>query len=600
MAMGSLLVGALGPASPPAGAAITPIATPGLTSQIVLMGTHEEAGWSYAYYENRSYPCALSGYYTFTIASPIDTEPEDVRPLWVYMHGGGYGYIEPGGIPNPNDSQMRQESFVDQRSYLEGGDTGQGGILRKVERSGQYRRLAVSMCGHDGYAGGGQLDPNNGGRTVHGLHATTAAVAYALRTVATDDYIIHGSSAGSFGAWGVAWSLEEQGLRATAIVADSGMITVPNPRVVPVGSSTHCPQDGPGRQAFAARLHPDIFDPDNAPAELVADGRLTSPVLDVWTTNDSVGCGSVEVYCTVNGVTTVKGGEACLHEPMRQAIAAGQAGPGSRSMALCVDDLHPTTPGPCDRHIPTTSSESYRNTDLTQAPADFQVEIMNWVTARRNATEPLPTSPRTALQSFLAAATTDLIGTIHRPSYEAAAYARIAGLHKKHLAQRLAISPDGLEYTVVSAYEEIAGWSEPVSTTYWVGELDSGVRTVVHMEATLYGTPDFEPSSNHTVWAAAMYQAVLNRPGTSGEHAYWASQAVALGSRSTAARRLLQTDEAIDRRIDGVYQDHLGRLAGPAEELQWRQTVKDHGDRALITEVVASTEYQNRSVTRFP
>lgn len=599
LVVASALVGALGPPGAPAGAQVTSIAAPGLTSQIVKMSVFDDeaAGWSYTYYENRSYPCALSGYYSFTIATPLGVEPQDVRPLWVYMHGGGYGYIQADGQPNPHGHQMDQETAANQRGYLEGGDTGEGGILKKVKRGKQYRMLAVSMCGHDGYAGGGQVDPNNDGRTVHGLHATKAAVAYALRTVATDDYVIHGSSAGSFGAWGVGWALEEQGIPATAIVADSGMITQSHPLVTPTSTRTHCPGIGAGRQAFLDRVHPELLDPDNAPGELVADGRLSTPVLDVWTPNDSVGCGAVEVYCTVGGTTTVMGAESCIHEPMRQAIAAQPAPARSRSMALCVNDTAEV--GPCDRHVPTMSLESYRNTDLTQAPADFQVEVMNWVAARRADPEPLPTSPRTTVQSFLAATTTDMVGSIEPPSYEAAAHARAGGLAKKHLAQRLAISPDGLEHTVVSAYLEIAGWSNQPSTDFWVGELDSGNRSVLVMEGILYATPDFEPSSSHAVWAASMYQEVLHRPGSSADHAYWAGQASSAG-RAVTARRFLQTDEALDRRTDDIYVALLGRSAGPGEELQWRQTVKDGGDRALIVEVVASAEYQTRSQVRFP
>ena len=94
------------------------------------------------------------------------------------------------------------------------------------------RFAGVGLDGsRDIYAGGDQPDPNNPnttpdglGRTVNGLFATKAAIRFARSLYPTLKTFLHGGSAGSAGAFGVAWALQLQGVAPAGAVADSGVV----------------------------------------------------------------------------------------------------------------------------------------------------------------------------------------------------------------------------------------------------------------------------------------------------------------------------------------------------------------------------------------
>ncbi|QXC60702.1 hypothetical protein KSP35_20645 [Aquihabitans sp. G128] len=186
----------------------------GRTSSITKVSTSTVDGWRYDFYRNTAYPCAVSGYQTFTIATRVGSSPTASRPLWVRMHGGGVGYFTSAGVVVPNTKQKVEEGPATQRSQLN------GALVDDVRADAAgFRLLTVSMCDHDIYGGADIPDPNNPGtipgggpRTVNGLYATKAAVQFTLGAYPTSDYFLHGGSAGSYGSYHVAWSLQEQGI----------------------------------------------------------------------------------------------------------------------------------------------------------------------------------------------------------------------------------------------------------------------------------------------------------------------------------------------------------------------------------------------------
>ena len=68
-----------------------------ITEQITLVEsrTQEFNGntWVLNFYRNEAYTCGLSGYYTFMVMEPANN-PGVEAPLWVYQHGGGYGWFD--------------------------------------------------------------------------------------------------------------------------------------------------------------------------------------------------------------------------------------------------------------------------------------------------------------------------------------------------------------------------------------------------------------------------------------------------------------------------------------------------------------------------
>jgi hypothetical protein len=329
------------------------------------------------YYRNTAYPCSISGYQTFTISYRELQATTTAAPLWISLHGGAVGWFDQSGKPRPDDAFMREEGV--------GSMPGVGGLAlmgKVLADPAGFRLLAVSMCNRDLYSGGGGLDPNNpnklangSAKTTNGLLATKAAIQFARSRFATTKHFLYGGSAGSIGAYSAAWALQQQGLAPAGIVADSFVLNQEWAQAVS-SQGVPCPTAElavANMTAIKARLHPDIGNVANATDKLVAEGRLTVPIAQVWNHGDPWGCGTSPMACPLpDGTTVVLGGTDCMNEPLRRAIAA--QGPSSRSLslALCVDVG-------CSRHVVTSGAGT--NTDPL-APADYNAALMTWVRSR--------------------------------------------------------------------------------------------------------------------------------------------------------------------------------------------------------------------------
>ena len=200
------------------------LATPGSTSQVVKIDQTDVNGWHYDYYENRAYPCSISGYQTFAIGTKSGSSNTDARPLWVKMRGGGFGYFDATGAPQPTAGNMSEISLTDMLTF----DT--PGLMQLVKNAPEgFRVMLVSMCSHDLYGGNNTTDPHNpnldaGGkpRLTNGLVSAKAAIQYTTAQYPTTKYFLHGTSAGGAGTFAVAWALQLQGLPPAGIVVRLG------------------------------------------------------------------------------------------------------------------------------------------------------------------------------------------------------------------------------------------------------------------------------------------------------------------------------------------------------------------------------------------
>ena len=359
-----------------------PMDQPGDTSAVTLIATTTQNGWVYETYRNTAYPCSISGYQTFTVGTRVGQAPTVAKPLWVYLHGGGVGYFSPDGTPQPSAGQKTEENPATQVSNLTKGLNAQ---IRS--QTVGYRMLAVSMCNHDIYSGADIPDPNNPNttpdgepRTVNGLFATKAAIQYVLDRYPTGDHFLYGTSAGGFGSYSVGWALERQGIPATGIVADSGVLNVAWQYAVK--DDPVCGRGGEAEVELPRRLHPDVMAEGNNPDQLVADGRLTTPVLDVFSIGDPGQCGTKPIACPRrDGSTVTMGAVECMHEPMRAAIDAQGAASRSLSLRLCVDPASAPGSGTCATHTP-TAKPGLVNSDPAW-PADYNAVVLDWVADRR-------------------------------------------------------------------------------------------------------------------------------------------------------------------------------------------------------------------------
>lgn len=357
------------------------LAAPGDTSQITLVSSSASGGWQYDYYRNSAYPCSISGYQTFVVGTKIGSPATDARPLWVMMHGGGFGYFDAQGKPQPGPGQKVEESASSLQSILMN-----NALLGNVRNDpAGFRTLAVSYCSHDLYGGTNTPDPNNPNvtpdgkpRPTNGDFATKAAIQFVHDHYTTTKTFLHGGSAGSAGAYSVAWSMQQQGIPPAGVVGDASIV---NLEAYQAGfAAGYCTdKSDPARLAgIAGRIDSDLANPANEPDRLVSSGRLTVPLLHIWNHGDVNTCGSPPVSCPLrDGSHVTMGLTDCIHEPMREAIAA--QGPTSRSknFPVCVDN--DGTPD-CSVHV-VTNKPGLVNTDPT-TPSDYLAAIMDWVHAR--------------------------------------------------------------------------------------------------------------------------------------------------------------------------------------------------------------------------
>ena len=361
------------------------LSTPAKTDQIIKIASTTKNGWQYDQYRNTSYPCSISGYQTFVIGTKVGSSNSDTRPLWVKMRGGGAGWFAEDGTPMPTAGVKTEESLTEQLGF----DT--PGLMADVKAAPEgFRILLVSMCSQDIYAGNDTTDPHNPNTTpdgkarpTTGLTSTKAAIQFTMASYPTDDYFLHGTSAGSVGTFGVAWALQQQGIPPTGIVADASVLNQEWQTYVAdhgVTGSVGCEKATVDRgTGVIARIDPELGNAANQPDELVGSGRLTVPVMHVWNHGDQNSCGSVPIDCPMrDGTAVTLGATDCAHEPLRQAIVA--LGPNTRSvnMPVCVEGGDQATT--CDRHVTTTTAGAV-NTDPA-SPSDFQAAILAWVHQR--------------------------------------------------------------------------------------------------------------------------------------------------------------------------------------------------------------------------
>lgn len=359
-----------------------PIQSTGKTDQIEFVASSVVDGYRFDQYRNLAYPCSISGYQTFVIGTKVGSSATATRPLWVRMRGGGVGFFDSNGQPQPSAGNKSEESAATSIGFVK--DLGLMKLIRAD--AAQFRLLSVSMCNHDIYAGGDMPDPNNpntqpdgSGRTVNGLFATKAAVQFTRSLYPTGKTFLHGTSAGSAGALAVAWGLQEQGIPPAGAIADSGVVNVEweHARY----DQGVCPSQARPPAVLAAikaRSQYQLADIENEPDKLVSRGDLRVPLLHTWSSADPNVCGATPMSCPLrDGSTKPLGAADCAHEPLRAAIAGLGAGTRSRNLRVCVSPAG--SPGSCATHVVTNKNAT--NTDPAEA-ADYNATILDWVHGR--------------------------------------------------------------------------------------------------------------------------------------------------------------------------------------------------------------------------
>ena len=289
------------------------------------------------FYRNTAYTCGISGNYTFLVVEPLNN-PGAEAPLWVYLHGGGAGYYNDNqqyvigvshvtGIPHANNHNTEKtiEDLRDgQLIYNTTTNSGQienSTLARRIMEG--YRILVVSMCDHDLHSGMGTpyLNNPNGGE-VNGLQANMAAIDYTVANYPTTHVFAHGTSAGSIGAFTLAYAYNLEGIKLNGIIMDSHLASH---RTENLNKALAGVSGFPFAANFVAEECSQkvgwVGDPDRFPGiEYVIDNGYDIPSLDIYGNLDP-GCGGgLDPTDEAHSV----GLDNCdwVHDGFRQAVAA--------------------------------------------------------------------------------------------------------------------------------------------------------------------------------------------------------------------------------------------------------------------------------------
>lgn len=218
-------------------------------------------------------------------------------------------------------------------------------------------------------------------------------------------------------------------------------------------------------------------------------------------------------------------------------------------------------------------------------------------------------TPRTANQSFAAAAYQDFIGRAPTAGELSTAVASLGGATPATAAQRtafiktLANSDQYLGSVVNKLYQDTLGRNgDAGGVAYWTGTLRSGKYSVAEVGGQFYASGEYFKgfgNSNLDTWIRDLYAKVLKRPADSGGLAHWTGIAQKKG-RNAVSLPMFQSNESARTRVATVYQRLLGRGTDAAGVKFWAPKVIASGDVTLAVSIATSNEYLNKSATRFP
>lgn len=382
--------------------------------KISLQKTWERDGYVYEFFINGAYTCAAEGHHTFLITHRKEVPASQAAPLWIRMHGGVSGAydnkghwgshfdrgrceskpdpdLKPGEMPKPC---FRFGESPDYLAYW----LQENGLVAKAKLAG-FRFLVPSGCDHDFFSGVGTPDPNNpnnpdenrGQRLVDGLPALRAAIDYTVSRMSTSHTIVHGTSSGSMGAVNLLTSLGSEDKRLSGAILDSSVISPFLPQLADRGCLRH------GRnevEAYAGRVG-FYWQEENMGHRAIADGRIRTPVYDLWSRNDGVcDCPGSARITVLDGDGSAITDTGCniQHGLFDQAIERYNPGGASRVHKVCVNDPRRRRDASvrCDLHSPSQHDYTETGGDIDRGGEDYNRVIFDWVLDRLKGPGPKP------------------------------------------------------------------------------------------------------------------------------------------------------------------------------------------------------------------
>ncbi len=212
----------------------------------------------------------------------------------------------------------------------------------------------------------------------------------------------------------------------------------------------------------------------------------------------------------------------------------------------------------------------------------------------------------TADESFVIAAYHDFLGRAPSSAELSATVSALGGgASRDSVVSGLANSMEWVSQVVTRFYLDTLGRpADPGGLSYWVGLIRSGRLSVAQTAAAFYASDEyFSGIGGGTLssWVTDLYTKVLQRSAAQDPAglAYWVGVAQTHG-RTTVAYAIYQSLESRLDRVNGLYQQLLGRPAEPAGLTYWAGQLSALGDVVLACNLADSAEYYTSAHTRYP
>jgi Domain of unknown function (DUF4214) len=208
--------------------------------------------------------------------------------------------------------------------------------------------------------------------------------------------------------------------------------------------------------------------------------------------------------------------------------------------------------------------------------------------------------------SYILALYTDVLGRATAPSDDEiyGQYKYLSGTPTRtDLAAKLFTSTEFRKTYVTSMYVNVLGRTPSApEVTPWVTRIANGTLKQSDLTATFAATNEFYNNSGGTneTYVTALYQLLLGRAPDATGLASWSAKVSQPKGQSKTALALSHSAEAQRRFAAGLATTYLGRPATATEQSSWVSKMAKTNYFVVAADVVGSTEYQTRAVTRFP
>lgn len=383
----------------------------------------------------------------------------------------------------------------------------------------------------------------------------------------------------------------------------------PSATVVPLG--TLAPEDG---YRIDGTLHGDRFgrqvaalgDVDgNGVEDLAIGADFAKRPADTGDQNGEVTVallGQLASFLAVSGPSSAAVGEQVTFEATVSQRAAGGAEVAAGTVGFSVDG------GPvagCEAVAVVAGAASCTTTFTTgvTGPVEATYTGTDLLQGSTGGLEFTVAPPRTADESWVLATYEDLLDRPPTVEELSAAVGRLgAGTTRATIARELSTSSEWIAVSITRFYVDTLD-REPDADglAFWVGQVQSGRRTLASVASQLYSSPEYFGLSGGTdaEWIADLYEKVLHRAATPDDIVFWNGQVQARGRGKVAAAVYGSLESRRDR-VTLLYDVLLGRAPEADGLAFWADRIARTGDLALAVNLVVSPEYVGRAQVRFP